>query len=76
MEPDFVVLPEPDIDGDLRFFRSVEPFCSQDFSAECSVEAFVVSVLLGPAREDPHPLDADPSQPILKSRSNELLAIV
>lgn len=47
MWPDLVVLPEPNIDGDLGLSRAVEPFCIQGFVMECSAEPFVVSVSQG-----------------------------
>ena len=40
-----IVLPQPGIDCDLSLFIAVEPFGVKDLSSECSVEAFVISVL-------------------------------
>ena len=45
MRADLVVLPEPDIDGDLSLFGCVTPFGVEDFATECSVEALIVTVL-------------------------------
>jgi len=42
-----IVLSEPGINDDLSLFGGVEPFGIQDFSAQCTVEALVVSVLSG-----------------------------
>jgi len=52
MRSDFVVLSEPDIDGRLRLFGGVEPLGIQDFGAQRSIEAFVVSILPGIAWVD------------------------
>ena len=40
-----IVLPEPFIDDDLGLFGDVEPLSIEDFMAERSIEAFVVSIL-------------------------------
>ena len=43
MRSDLVVLPEPNIDGDLGLFGGVEPFSLEDFFSQGAVKAFVVS---------------------------------
>jgi hypothetical protein len=45
MGSDLFILPETDVDCDLRFFGVVKPFSIEHFSSKCSVEAFVVYVL-------------------------------
>jgi len=42
-----IVLPEPEIDDDLRLSSRREPLSIQDFAAQRAVEAFVVAVLPG-----------------------------
>ncbi len=76
MRPDLIVLPEPDVDGDLGLFGAVEPICIQHFPTECSVEALVVFVSPWAAWIDLHWLNVDPSEPILRLRGNEFGAII
>ena len=47
MRANFVVLPEPGIDGDLSLLGGVEPLRIQNFPTQCSIEAFVVAILPG-----------------------------
>ena len=44
MRPDFVILFEPLIDDGLSVAGCTKPFGIENFSAERSVEAFVISV--------------------------------
>ena len=76
MRSDLVVLPEPSVDCDLSLFGGVEPFTIEHFSSKCSVEAFFISVLPWVAWIDEQRLDADPFQPVLEVRRNELRPVV
>ncbi len=71
-----IVLPEPDIDCDLRLSCAVEPLCIQNLPSQCSVEAFIVSVLPRAPRVDLHRPDADLFQPVLQMSGYELRAVV
>lgn len=44
MRPDLIVLFQPDVDRSLSFPGRMEPFSVEDFVAQCSVEALVISV--------------------------------
>ena len=76
MGPDVVVLAEPLVDDDLGLPGGGEPFGIQDFAAQGSIEAFVVTVLPWRARVDMDRLDADTDEPFLEDRRCELRAVV
>ena len=76
MRPDLVVVSEPSIDCGLGLFDAVEPLRTQNFPAQCSVEAFVVSVLPAATLIIMYGLDSDPFEPPLKMLSYELWTIV
>lgn len=76
MRSDPVVLPEPNIDGDLRMFGCVESLGIQNFSSQRSDESFFVAVLPRAPGVDLHRLDADLLQAALQMGSDELWAVV
>ena len=57
--PDFVILSEPCVDGDLRLSGAVEPFGIQDFSSQSSVEAFVAPIFPRASGVNPDRIDSN-----------------
>ncbi len=76
MWPDTIVLPEPGIDDSLRLIERSKPLGIQDFTAQRSIEAFIVSILPRATRIDAQRLDADLGQPVLQVTCDELGTIV
>ena len=65
MRPNTIVLPEPGIDDGLSLVERGKPLGIQDFTAQRSIEAFIVSILPRATGINAQWLDADFAQPVL-----------
>ena len=71
-----IVLSQPYSDDDLGLFDCAEPLCIEHFSAQCAIEAFVVTVFPGTTWIDADRFDANFPEPALEVCGNELRPIV
>ena len=76
MGPNFVVMPAPVIDHNLRFDPISEPFHGQTLVAELAVKAFVCPVLPWLTWIDQRRFDFLRHDPLEQGRTDELGAIV
>jgi len=76
MRPNTIVLPEPGIDDGLSLVERGKPLGVQDFTAQSSVEAFIVSILPWAAGIDAQRLDANFCEPVLQVTCDKFWAIV
>ena len=76
MRPNTIVLPEPGIDDGLSLIERGKPLGIQDFTAQCSIEAFIVSILPRATGINAQWFDADFGQPVLQVTCDKLWAIV
>ena len=51
MRSGVIALPEPAVDDDLGLFGGGKPLCVEDLATQGAVEALVVSILRGSARQ-------------------------
>jgi len=76
MRPDMIVLLKPRVDDDPSLVDRCKPFGIQYFSAQCSIEPFIVPVFPRRAGIDLDWFDTDLCQPVLQSGGDKLRAIV
>ena len=76
MRAHMIVLLEPLIDDGSGLLDARKPFRIEDFSAQRSVEALVISILPRGAGVDVYWLNTDFGQPLLQWRCDEFRTVV